>query len=175
MSGCFGCLGSIGGFVGLLFVLLALDVVFDSPLRVLLALVALFGLWLTWFCAAALVRRGASPRLTARPDVLQPGQTFTVACASTAPARLRLICRESTRRPAGNREVTDTHDWVIEEQASRQGELQFTIPSDAMHSFASRHHEILWLVEAQPPGQRGSGPGPAGRVELTVMPVPYSP
>jgi len=172
-----GCSGSIGCLALLALVLVGLDEVLDSPLRVLLAVVGLFGLWLAWTSGAAMARRSARPKLTARPDVLQPGQTVTVGYDSSVPTHIRLICRESTRRPAGNgREVTDTHDWVVEDVAgARQGELEMTIPTDAMHSFATRHHEILWVVEAQAEnGPRGTR-GPAGRVELTVLPVPYTP
>lgn len=172
-----GCLKMIGGFVALLCLMLTLDALFDSALRVVLAVVALFGLWLTWTCGAALAGRGARPRLSARPDVLRPGQTFTLAYDAPSPTRFRLICRESTRRDAGNgRSVTAEHDWVVEDVAgARHGELEMMIPTDAMHSFATRHHYIAWLVEAQPNNGHGAPCGMIARVELTVLPVPYTP
>jgi hypothetical protein len=167
-----GCLRFFGLFVAAVVALVVLGVVFESALRVVLFLLLALGVWLVYVCGKELLARSGRPGLVVGQDVLKPGDTVAVTYGSARPIeRVRLICRESTRRAAGNgREVTDTHDWVVEDVAGeRQGELQMTIPTDAMHSFATRHHEIAWLVEASAEG------GSVARADLTVLPAPYVP
>lgn len=170
-------------WVVVLVALLALWAVLGSEVRVLLVVLAGLGGYLALTSGAALLRKRREPALAAVPSELRPGESFVVRYGPPAMQperlrglRLRLICRELRRRPDGNgRTVTDKHDWVVEEaDGPARGEQRFTVPVDAMHSFAARHHEIAWLVEAQ--GRvGGGGKPPSGTAELTVLPERYEP
>jgi hypothetical protein len=109
--------------------------------------------------------------------VVRPGDTLSVrfeppesATQEQRGTRIKLLCRESRQRRADGRTVTDTHDWVVEEiDAETRGVREMTVPNDGMHSFATRHHEIAWVVEAQS-RNRGGGVGRVARAPFTVLP-----
>jgi hypothetical protein len=172
--------GAVVGFFKWTFIAIVLFVlwaILESALRLILLLVAAGGGYLGIRSGISLFRRQTRPRLALNPKVVRPGDVLSVRYEPPASGtqdqratRIRLLCRESRERRAGNRTVTDSHEWVVEEvDGQTRGVLELTIPIDGMHSFASRHHEISWEVEAQA-RNRGGGLGPAVREPFTVLP-----
>jgi hypothetical protein len=156
----------------------------DLAIRLILAGLAALGGWLAIRSALRLRAARRQPVVALSSDQLLVGQPFRLrygrgaaGAAGVRTVTVRLICRESTTdRPPGQRQsATDVHDWVaqeVEEEVAPGGgsaELELAIPSDAMHSFRSRHHEIGWRVEVETGLARGRS---GDRVDLPLFVLP---
>ena len=104
------------------------------------------------------------PQVTLSVQPLRVGEPFSGRFLQQAKGRaridrvkLQLICRERATYRRGTNTHTATHDAYTEEVSLAEstdansvqpieGEFQFQIPDDAMHSFSASRNKIQWLV-----------------------------
>ncbi len=128
--------------------------------------------------------RYAPPELSVSQRELRPGESFNVSARQTFKrgtdvqgATLRLVLHEWARYRRGTDTVTVTHDHEIArfEHGPRRyepgqmfaDERTFTIPRDAMHSFAATNNKLTWLLLLE---IRARGADAREQFELTVLP-----
>lgn len=109
-------------------------------------------------------RRLSPPAITVSVQPLHLGESFRAHLVQRLRSKVdvnavtvTLICREWVQYQQGTDTRTETHDLLtvevplpvsgtIHPPACIEGDLEFIIPEDAMHSFSAAHNRIDWLL-----------------------------
>ncbi len=136
-----------------------------SGLNCVVALSILFGLvglWSTFLFFTGLRATLINPRpvLIVERDTLPLGESFKLRwmfegqVSRIQHLSLRLIGREAAEYTIGTSSYTDENDFYVfdivnssEPAEIAQGRAQLTVPRETMHSFASTHNKIVWLLQ----------------------------
>jgi hypothetical protein len=106
------------------------------------------------------------PEVSVSSDAVRPGDTLSFrfhqtfkSAVEVKQASLQLLLRETAIYRRGTNTYTVTHDFVIQRfdlppRSYQAGEMlsdqrEWQIPAEAMHTFASTHNRLRWLIVVQ--------------------------
>lgn len=132
-----------------------------------IGLFAAIGLWLAFVAIKQLLAsmKFELPQVTVSFQPFCLGEEFTGRFHQAAKSHatinrvlIKLICRETATYTAGTSTTTVTEDVFTKELELQdvqradavnaiQGEFQFRIPADGMHTFVADNNSVEWLIE----------------------------